>query len=508
VEFRVSRQTTILDQIDLAIEPGEQVALVGASGSGKSTLALLLAQLYEPSRGRILVDGSDLADWSKMEVARNITMISQHPFIFTGTIRDNILYARRAAAKEAAVDRKELLRLVDQVGLSEDLLRFGFNMVPPRSRILEIKDKILQMRAIVHSELADQFSQLVEFYDPARFLFYSSLRDNLVYGESLDHSYDPEVLAGDPRFRQFLQHEGLEEDLLQLGMGIAIMTVRLLGDLGVSEDDEFFFQGTPMQPDELGLYRELLDRPLSSREERLLLTLALRFIPGRHRIVRLPDDLPERILTARRRFLRDFVEIDISGCDSQARLLQDPRTIGQKLGHAPDHPTFVPFCPTAYLYRHSIRANILFGAERGGGAEVEGIYQAAIEAFRRADLLDDILDIGLDFHVGSQGDRLSGGQQQKVAIARALLKKTPILIMDEATASLDNTSQAKIQQLLAEEYRGKVTVVAVIHRLDLAPSFDRIVVLDRGRIVEQGSYHQLCAKKGMFYGLLQGSHHP
>ena len=104
----------------------------------------------------------------------------------------------------------------------------------------------------------------------------------------------------------------------------------------------------------------------------------------------------------------------------------------------------------------------------------------AVETFQREGLLDEVLDIGLDFEVGSKGDRLSGGQKQKVAIARALLKDTPILIMDEATASLDNTSQAKIHELLETKYKGTKTIIAVAH-LELehailypAPCYDRI----------------------------------
>jgi len=96
---------------------------------------------------------------------------------------------------------------------------------------------------------------------------------------------------------------------------------------------------------------------------------------------------------------------------------------------------------------------------------------------------------------------LSGGQKQKLAIARAFLKDSPILIMDEATASLDNTSQARIQGLLENKFKGKKTVIAVIHRLDLTPAYDRIIVLKAGRIVERGTYSELMEKKGDFYEL-------
>ena len=125
----------------------------------------------------------------------------------------------------------------------------------------------------------------------------------------------------------------------------------------------------------------------------------------------------------------------------------------------------------------------------------------AAQAFSDEQLLDEVLAIGLEFEVGSKGDRLSGGQKQKLAIARAFLKDAPILIMDEATASLDNTSQARIQNLLETDFRGRKTIVAVIHRLDLTPAYDRIIVLKAGRIVEQGTYEELMEQKGDFYEL-------
>jgi putative ABC transport system ATP-binding protein len=114
------------------------------------------------------------------------------------------------------------------------------------------------------------------------------------------------------------------------------------------------------------------------------------------------------------------------------------------------------------------------------------------------------MDIGLDFQVGSKGDRLSGGQKQKIAIARALLKKPPILIMDEATASLDNVSQRRIQAYIEDHLRGRTTVVAVLHRLDMTPGYDQIMVLKGGRVMETGDYDTLMAQKGAFYDLVEG----
>jgi putative ABC transport system ATP-binding protein len=107
--------------------------------------------------------------------------------------------------------------------------------------------------------------------------------------------------------------------------------------------------------------------------------------------------------------------------------------------------------------------------------------------------------------VGSKGDRLSGGQKQKIGIARALLKDPNILILDEATASLDNASQARIQHLLNSELKGKNTLIAVMHRLEMIRDFDVIAVMKAGRIIEMGKYEELMERKGLFYELAAGS---
>jgi ABC-type multidrug transport system fused ATPase/permease subunit len=113
-----------------------------------------------------------------------------------------------------------------------------------------------------------------------------------------------------------------------------------------------------------------------------------------------------------------------------------------------------------------------------------------------------MLRVGLDFRVGSMGDRLSGGQQQKVALARAFLKEPPILVLDEATSALDNASQARIQNLLERKWKGRSTVISVVHRLDTLRGYDRIAVLRSGRIVELGSWDELMERKGALYGLV------
>jgi ATP-binding cassette subfamily B multidrug efflux pump len=154
---------------------------------------------------------------------------------------------------------------------------------------------------------------------------------------------------------------------------------------------------------------------------------------------------------------------------------------------------------TSLLHR-SVRENIKYG--RPGATDAE-----MIEAARRASVHEVIMALedregrrGYDAHVGERGVKLSGGQRQRIALARVILKDAPILILDEATSALDSEVEAAIQDTLYRVMEGK-TVIAIAHRLSTIARMDRIIVLDRGRIVGEGSHAELVARDGLYADL-------
>ncbi|WPZ36841.1 ABC transporter ATP-binding protein [Thalassobaculum sp. OXR-137] len=154
---------------------------------------------------------------------------------------------------------------------------------------------------------------------------------------------------------------------------------------------------------------------------------------------------------------------------------------------------------TSLLHR-SIRDNIRYGRPEAGEAEV-------VEAARRAHAHDFIQELednagrrAYDAQVGERGVKLSGGQRQRIAIARALLKRAPILVLDEATSALDSEVEAAIQEQLFDLMAGR-TVIAIAHRLSTIAAMDRLVIMDGGRIVEQGTHRELLEKGGLYADL-------
>ncbi len=151
---------------------------------------------------------------------------------------------------------------------------------------------------------------------------------------------------------------------------------------------------------------------------------------------------------------------------------------------------------TALLHR-SVRDNIAYGRPDASDAQIMAAVRMAEAEEFIADLVDAKGRRGLDAHVGERGVKLSGGQRQRIAIARVALKDAPILILDEATSALDSEVEAAIQAQLTRLMAGK-TVIAIAHRLSTIAAMDRLVIMDQGRIVEQGRHEDLLAQEGLY----------
>lgn len=488
LSFTTENGIQLLDGINISISDGEHLALVGYSGSGKSTLALCAGQLNKYTGGTIRIGGKDISMLSKADITNNVGFVSQSPFIFNGTIEENLLYAcdaRRHIAgdvqDEPLPDLDDMISMLHQTGIFVDVLRFGLNTIfEPDSRN-DLIPTVVSIRKKFQAEFGEKLADYVEFFREGCYLYHSSVSENLIFGTHDSKMYAEENLIHNTSFLNFLKEADLQRPLLSLGAELSIQTVDILGEL---PPDKIFFEKSSISPDELDDYKALVNRlsktklhKLSSYDQKRLLNQALRFTPGKHKLVAFPIII-ERLILEGRAMLRDTFTFD-------------------------DHEGFSFYDMSGYIHSQTILNNIFFGKMITTNPQAqEMINQYIIQLLITEDLLETIIELGMQFQVGSKGDKLSGGQRQKLAIARAFLKKPRTLIMDEATSALDNKSQTRIQNRLETHWKGKSSLISVIHRLDTIKNYDRIAVMKAGKIGEIGTYEELLAKKGMLYELL------
>jgi ABC-type multidrug transport system fused ATPase/permease subunit len=196
----------------------------------------------------------------------------------------------------------------------------------------------------------------------------------------------------------------------------------------------------------------------------MLLSLPFKLVPARHRLGLIDDSMQRRLLKARRALAE--------GLDSES-------------------PPIEFFDPERYNPTVSIQDNILFGRLAYGKARSAArIGELMGEVVDKLELRVAIMEAGLDFQVGIAGARLSTAQRQKLAIARCVIKSPDILVINEATAALDDATQKRILKNLLEEFKGR-TLIWLVHRASLAQEFEKILVMEGGKVVEQGDFEQL-----------------
>ena len=197
----------------------------------------------------------------------------------------------------------------------------------------------------------------------------------------------------------------------------------------------------------------------------MLLSLPFRLTPARHRLDVVDDEFKKQILSARSIFADDL-----------------PAELIGSVEH---------FHEDKYTAAASLQDNILFGKTAYGHARgIERIGAVIAEVIDTLELREDVMAVGLDFNVGIGGGRLSSIQRQKLGLARAVLKRPDVLILNQVTSTLDGASAQRIMRNLLDEFKGR-GVIWVLHRASLAENFEKIMVINAGRVVEQGAFQDL-----------------
>ncbi len=490
VGFGYEGREKAVKEVSVEIAPGEHVAFVGRSGCGKSTALNLLAGRLRPQSGEVRIDGEPLDARSVAWTVETIGYVGQFPFLFSASVRDNLLYALRrrsdGAPGEPATyldagpfgqDRVSnadeldpfLLDVCRDVGLGEDLFEFGLQAHVGGARA----GALLAARAELGATLADD--DAVERFDPDGYLEGATVAENLLFAP------EPATGSSDARLSR----------LVEISRRPEVALAGLLVEIGfesAARDLDFLERVAADQPHVLG---ELGVDASDLAERARLVGLA------RGRVLDEPSLGAETFEALVRRGLLARE----SDPTRRARLVSARGAVLVALGD--DAPE--PYRPDVWHRGLSVRENLLFGRTDAKNVTATRRLNAAIrDAVERAGLLDAVAAAGLDFDVGERGSRLSGGQKQKVSIARVLMKSPRLLLLDEATASLDQESARRVYDLIASRHRDR-TVVAITHQLAWLDRFDRVVLFENGQVAEQGTPDELHAGDGAFRRLYEAA---
>jgi putative ABC transport system ATP-binding protein len=515
----------LIQSVSFTIDSTAHLAIIGPPGSGKDQLALLLARLAVPTNGKIRIGEADLDKLPQTVTGRRISYLGQDTYLFPKTVRENMLYVlshgprqgrEMAADKRAQRDTKatESLRSgnptwsidddwidyeaagctgrddIDQriidylslVDLADDVYRFGLSGTVDSDSHPEIAEAIMRARAELPRMLTQEKAEgLVVRFDPEAYNRNATLAENLLFGTPRKPAFMPDALVHNEIMREALEETGLRLMTLDMGIAIARTMVELFADLPPGHP--FFDQFSFIDADDLPHFRTLLNKVdkqgrelLDRRERRALRGLPFSYIEARHRLSLINDEIEERAVATRKIFAERLAQ-------------RDPGAVAI-------------YDPDTYNAAASLQDNILFGRIAYGQAKADDIVgRVMTEVLDALGLRDTVIRAGLDFQVGVGGKRLSAAQRQKLGLARALLKRPDILIVNDGLAVLDAGSQDRLLERVLESRKGH-GVIWVLQRPQACERFDRVLVMRDGRIVEQGSYTDLVKEGSALSGIL------
>lgn len=504
----------LLQGVSFSAATNERVAIVGTGNSGKDYVGLILASLVVPNSGGVKIGERDLHALPQAVTGRRVGYIGQDAYLFPVSIRDNLLYglkhrplheiersdkdaaqweiwlaeARRAGNATFDFDAdwidygaagargpddidERIIEVVNLVDLGDDVYRYGLTGTIDPEAEPDVAASLLEARAALPDRLAQRDAeQLVVRFDPAAYNPNATLAENLLFGTSRNPAYAPRALAENRLVLDCLDEADLTGEIVAMGASIARTMVEIFADLPPGHP--FFEQFSFIDADDLPDFKTIITRveksgvgSLSEAERQALLKLPFDYIETRHRLGLVDEEKQQKIVAARGRIAERLAAED------------------------PDAVAF--YRPEAYNAAASLQDNILFGRLAYGQARAaETVGAAMTEVLDSLGLRQTVMICGLGYEVGIGGKRLSAAQRQKIGLARAMLKRPDILVVNDALAVMDAATQARLLDAVLEHCKGR-GVIWTLQRPDSAEHFDRVLVMADGRIVEQGRYDEL-----------------
>jgi len=502
--------TRVVDGLSLEIASGSRLAILGPYNGGKHELAQILAGLVEPQTGCVQLGGRNIADLPLGAVNRRLAYVGSETILASGTVFDNLVYGlqvqpqandlldqaarmqRERERVEAALTgnspddidadwidysaagaetRSELLIRIIQILRDTELLpeirEYGLRGRADPIERPDIAEFVLDVRKVLREPLSQpKLRPYVELFDKDSFNNQASLAENLLFGAPVGPVFQGDALGKHAFILSILKQIELYDVLVEAGRETARQMIEIFKDLPPGH--EFYNRFSFVSAEELTELNELESRlarggAMTQAIEGGYIALALRLIPTRHRLDVVDDALRDGIVKARH-LLADTLPDDLQ-------------------------PSVEFFNIERYNGALTLLDNMLFGrlAPGQGGAESrmrQMIRDELEKAGLLGPLLEKIVDVGLHYPAGVAGGNLSPSARQRLALARALIKRPDYLVLDDPLASQETALQAKlVANLLA---RPDMTIIWILQRGSLARSFERVVVMEEGRILEEG----------------------
>ncbi len=522
----------LIDRTSFEAPLGEKIAVVGELNSGAEAICDTLAGLLRPETGSVRIASQSLEELPESVTGRRISYIGQRTYLPQASIKDSLLYGLKHISEPpevyeafgghnsklvhdeiiasgtiplvattdwidyqaAGIDNQKyldtrILSVTETVGLSEDIYDLGLRGTVDPADQPEIARKIIEARRVLRNQLKEPpFSQLVEPFDPEKYNPQETIAENLLFGSAVGPQFAKENLATNKYLIDTLDSTSLRASLFEMGKKIAETVVELFADLPAGHP--FFEQLSFMDAEEIPDYRTALARVSSMSIDQVnaadiaqFLKLTFSYVEPRHRLRLLDEDAQNRIIETRAKFRENLPATLIGSIE-----FYDPET---------------------YNSASNLEANILFGRIAYGIAEGPARVREAIQrVVDELQLRNEIFSVGLNYNVGTGGKRLSPVQQQKIALARVLLKQPDIVIGNKPYAAFDKQSRIASIEKLLEFAKGKVGgqkpfgLFLAVSEPDLAEKFDRVLVFEDGVLIEQGKPDELKQKNGKFAELL------
>ena len=514
----------LVDGVSCVIAAGEHVALVGGGHSGKYDVAQLVARLTFPSGGRVALAGINLADVHQAVPGRRVAYATQNAHVFSGSLAHNLYYGlKHQPVKPAAYDEAQariratrlrdalaagnsphdvradwidyeaagvtsaaeltdaalaVLRLVE---MEQEVVSFGLASTLDPQADPKLAAMALEARRHVRERVrAENLSSFVELFDRDRYHSNISVGENLLFGTPRHPSFQGANLPSNAEVVELLRDVGLLDDFYATGDAIAGLMVELFAD--VAPDSPLFQQYSFISADDLPDFRALVAKTAdgnlaaaNDEEKARLLALTFRFVSARHRLGVIDEARQHKIVEARAEFRRRYA--------SREEVVEF-------------------FDPDRFSSTLSIQDNILFGRAAFDQANAQTVLNAVVrEVATAVGMNGGLVRLGLAYEVGSAGSRLTYSERQRLAMARGLMKNPDVLMFNEPTSGLDPATELRVLRAVLGWAKGR-TVVWALGRADLAREFDRVLVLDDGRLVEQGAFSELEQKGGALSKLL------